>query len=501
MILCVIFYFSSCTFALVADNTLKKTDILEVGMDMYSLAQDWEVSSISGYNEEAFKNFSDKVNTLIQDNETLQASFQELCGDCDPVILSTLDDDERLLNYLKNKAESGAPSLSLILASHMDKRFENKAVPIKLISTLGNLVEEEIIVGIRSQVIEQVWYFRDVAGMGLYYDGDVENSPYDLLADIQSIDEIFFRDPPEYGPYKNSSSDEASQLITGEDGTGSWWSSSDYSSQLDASAKKSATRDASVAWEKPADESTDECENGYCVTVQKVESSDPVLWTSKEDTWTSSNESSDKGKNSFQGLFEDWVAWLIKEGDNLNLACQVSPTIQFFENKFSRSARMADLFSGASIFPSLTPPPILVNFFQRKKTKDEQEQSEKRVLDSIKRSFLRYDLDSARPTNINATQSQSITTRAVTDTTKPVSIQDSLGAFLFSKEDYAQMRRAAGSLQQERPFVKALNVESMKHMEVTFDDTAGRMRMLLELVKTLEIIVDFISEKGDCPGS
>jgi len=156
MILCVIFYFSSCTFALVADNTLKKTDILEVGMDMYSLAQDWEVSSISGYNEEAFKNFSDKVNTLIQDNETLQASFQELCGDCDPVILSTLDDDERLLNYLKNKAESGAPSLSLILASHMDKRFENKAVPIKLISTLGNLVEEEIIVGIRSQVIEQV---------------------------------------------------------------------------------------------------------------------------------------------------------------------------------------------------------------------------------------------------------------------------------------------------------------------------------------------------------
>ena len=58
--------------------------------------------------------------------------------------------------------------------------------------------------------------------MGLYYDGDVENSPYDLLADIRSIDEIFFREPPEYGQYKNSSSDETSQLITGEDETGSW---------------------------------------------------------------------------------------------------------------------------------------------------------------------------------------------------------------------------------------------------------------------------------------
>ena len=143
----------------------------------------------------------------------------------------------------------------------------------------------------------------------------------------------------------------------------------------------------------------------------------------------------------------------------------------------------------------------MVNFFQRKKTENEQEQSEKRVLDSIKRSFGRYDLDSVRPTNINATQLQSIVTRAVTESKEPVSIQDSLGAFLLSKEDYAQLHRAAGSLQQERPFVKSLNVESMKHMEVTFDDTAGRMRMLLELVKTLEIIIDFISQKGDCPAS
>jgi hypothetical protein len=52
--------------------------------------------------------------------------------------------------------------------------------------------------------------------MGLYYDGDEENSPYDLLADIRAIDEIFFREAPEFGNYKNTSSEEAPQLITGE---------------------------------------------------------------------------------------------------------------------------------------------------------------------------------------------------------------------------------------------------------------------------------------------
>jgi len=155
VILYIILCFLSCSFALVADNTLKKTDILEVGMDMYSLAQDWEVSSIGGYNDEAFKNFSDKVNTLIQNNKRLRDEFQKMCSDCHPVILGTLDEDERLLNYLKNKPESGTPSLSLILASHLDKRFQGKALSVELISTLGNLVEQEIITSIRTQVLEQ----------------------------------------------------------------------------------------------------------------------------------------------------------------------------------------------------------------------------------------------------------------------------------------------------------------------------------------------------------
>jgi len=69
---------------------------------------------------------------------------------------------------------------------------------------------------ITGQVKEQMDTFRDVSGMGLYYDGDTTNSPYDLLDDIRRIDEIFFREAPAFGSYKNTSKQDSSALITGQ---------------------------------------------------------------------------------------------------------------------------------------------------------------------------------------------------------------------------------------------------------------------------------------------
>jgi len=83
-------------------------------------------------------------------------------------------------------------------------------------------VKTQIIDSIRSQVQEQTSSFRDVSGMGLYYDGNTDNSPYDLLDDIRRIDEIFFREAPKFGDYTNNTSEDASALITGKIGTGTW---------------------------------------------------------------------------------------------------------------------------------------------------------------------------------------------------------------------------------------------------------------------------------------
>ncbi len=62
----------------------------------------------------------------------------------------------------------------------------------------------------------------------------------------------------------------------------------------------------------------------------------------------------------------------------------------------------------------------------------------------------------------------------------------------LSKNDHAQIKEAAGSSLKERPYVKEKNVDSIKHMEKAFDETAARTRMLYELVKSLKVIMDYL---------
>jgi hypothetical protein len=679
-------------------------------MDMYSLARDWEISTMSGYSEEAFEKFSEKVNVAIRADSELKESFQKLCSQCVPVIQSTLDDDKQFLNYLKKIPESWAPDLSVILSSHLHDSIKKKGVAVSLVSDLWKKIEKEIET-IRSQVIEQATYFRDVAGMGLYYDGDEENSPYDLLADIRAIDEIFFREAPEFGNYKNTSSEEASQLITGEkwastwgdgsilnpspalpatniDGIGGTWNNvgwlwgawslgiggistslninSDPQSiktdakkilenlsekinaliQSDSWLKKSfqelcsectlviqasinedkrlldylnnstdsATRELSRILTDHLDESfkrkgvpanviwtlaqkvekkiiskirsrelqkssksdknnydnnlvsaiqsalsganggggrgggiggggqwlfrglsnsdsaamgkwTESCQSGFCVTVETLQNSDYFVWSGSASSQPSNGwgksvasnkpsqnnplalektqlpEGTKNGRNSFQGIFEEWLDWIIKRWDNRNLSCKTSTTTQLWQNEPTRSLKFKNQNSGSVIFPSLTPPPLIEKYFDRKKNEDEEKKAEQRVIDSLKRSFRRYDMDFERPTNINSTQWQAISTRAINRADDAVPILYTLSSFLYSKNDHEQVRKASWLLQKEKPFVTATSVESIKHMEITFDDTAGRMRMLHELVKTLKVIIDYISEKDDCPWS
>jgi hypothetical protein len=106
MLVCFLSHLAPTAFANTVQNSLNKTDILEVGMDMYSLARDWEISTMSGYSEQAFERFSEKVNLAIRADLDLRESFQKLCSQCVPVIQDTLDNDKQFLNYLKKIPQS-----------------------------------------------------------------------------------------------------------------------------------------------------------------------------------------------------------------------------------------------------------------------------------------------------------------------------------------------------------------------------------------------------------
>jgi hypothetical protein len=496
-------------FAETASDTLQKTDILKVGMDMYTLARIWETKTASWYTKEAFVDFDKKVNALISSDTELNKAFSKLCPDCDPIVQDTINTDKNLIENLTGEPKSGAPDLGLIIAAHFHPTIREKTGwDVSLASLLGKKAKEKIVDSIRAQVQEQTSSFRDVSGMGLYYDGDTDNSPYDLLDDIRRIDEIFFREAPEFGEYKNTSADDAAALITGKVWTGTWWGGKNYNIDL-ASEVEDAIRGGdssdSDSWSENGEIAGD-CDSGYCMKVDFIHNTHYFLGSG-----SGGSGGTNKGKNSFQGIFEEWLDWLIKKGDNRNFACQTSPGINTWESVFDNNAKLPKLFS-SGIHTYFKTPPFMRWFFDRNKSKTSsnsngstenswstgtKNKEEQQVLDSLKRSFRRYDLDFDKPTNIKASQWQLMYAAAVNRANKDVRVTDTVNSIKLARDNNETVRMAAGSVQKERPYTHEKSVESIKHMEKAFDEIWSRNRMLYALVKSFKVIIDYLEQEKD----
>lgn len=486
-------------------------------MNLYGVALDYEDWTTNSYMQEAFTDFSVKVNTLIKKDPELNANFTKLCPDCDPIVQDTLDTDERLMEYLIGKPKSAAPHLGLIISSHFHPTIKEKiGVNVNLINALEKKAREKIVDSIRAQVKEQTAAFRDVSGMGLYYDGNTDNSPYDLLDDIRRIDEIFFREAPKFGKYTNNSSEGIFGLISGKSWSGSWGDGENYNLDLTSDIKEA------LGWGDDSEggdggssdgEVAGDCDSWFCITVDFIQNTHYFLWSGSG--W--SGWGGDNGKNSFQWIFEEWLEWLIKHGDNRNFACKVAPTKNVWESEFDLNILLKNVFSGASIFIFWKVPPFMKWYFDRNKQKNSsssgasgsssdsssdsskaKEKAEQQVLDSLERSFRRYDLDFEKPTNLKASEWQLMYAYAVDRADRSVRALDTYDSIDFAKDDYEQKLLAAGSSLKQRPYTQEQNVESIKHLEKAFDEIAVRTRMLHELVKQLKIILDHLDQLWDC---
>ncbi len=141
-------------------------------MNMYTTAREWELGTTDGYTEEAFIKFADKINKMIEGNSYLKSYFQNLCSDCKPIVANTLDTDKDFIEYIKTPpgTKTAMTSLGIIIARHFHPTIRDKG-PL----TLNFLRDFETQVqtladDIRIQVKEQTAAYRDVSGMGLYYD-------------------------------------------------------------------------------------------------------------------------------------------------------------------------------------------------------------------------------------------------------------------------------------------------------------------------------------------
>jgi hypothetical protein len=48
------------------------------------------------------------------------------------------------------------------------------------------------------------------------------------------------------------------------------------------------------------------------------------------------------------------------------------------------------------------------------------------------------------------------------------------------------------------PYIKEQNVETIKHMERTFDELISRLRFIIQHIKDLNTILRYIDSKGKC---
>ncbi len=97
------FWIFSPAYADKTDNTLAETDITEVGMDMFTIAYEWESKAKDGFNKQALTGFTKKLNAeLLREKSTdAYSAIFALC-ECDTVVREEFDEYIAAHPTLKN---------------------------------------------------------------------------------------------------------------------------------------------------------------------------------------------------------------------------------------------------------------------------------------------------------------------------------------------------------------------------------------------------------------
>lgn len=498
-----------------AAETLAQTDITRVGMDMFTTAYDWEIGSALGYNSDALKGIEKKLNAMIP---TKIPAFVEACKWCSEFIKPGFGD--ALATFLKKTHnKTGNVSYFNVAKAYLHEDILKAPLKDDTVRKFDALIQNTV-GKIAEQVLNQMNTFRDASGMGLYFDGDTTNSPYDLLDDLRRIDEIFFRKAPSYGDYTNSSKD-ASALITGQIKQGAWVGGENYQIDLLGDIDESLggsdddegkSSDSAEAW-------AGDCSEWYCVTVDFIQNTHYFVGggtqsnngggnSSGSSSWSGSSENN----NSFQAIFEEGLEWIIKHGDKRNFACKAAPTINQYESNDDAGLKLSEIFTGLGIHVFWKTPPFLLSFIERRlgtKTSDTasstdwngkttQSKQDKATEDALRAAFARNGIDYDHPTNLKSNAKLNFMAAALNEGQHrdvrwiDLSEGEKKGAELYESSLVEKWKWS------ERLLLHQENADSIKHIEKTFDDLLSRIRMVRDYNDTLNKILKHLKEKPDC---
>lgn len=511
-------FWATSTTSKTATETLAKTDITTVGMNMFTTAYDWETGSSQWYNSDAYKDLEKRLNEVIP---TEIPELVTACGGCSEILKSGFGDALALF-LKKTHNKTGIVDYFNVAKPYFHEKIVESAALKDTTVRKFNLLIDNTIKNIGTQVTDQMNNFRDVSGMGLYFDGDTKNSPYDLLDDLRRIDEIFFRSAPSFGDYKNSNKDDASALITGQVKQWSWIGGDNYKINLLWDIQNSLGN-SNDSWKYSGSEEAGagNCSEWYCVSVDFIQNTHYFLGnqSSWNKNWSSSSSSSSSwsktNNNSFQAIFEEGLEWIIKHGDKRNFACKAAPTINEYESNDDAGLKLSKIFTGLGIHVFWKTPPFLLSFINRhiststpsssstnwsgtSSAKSSQTKEDKQTEDALRDAYSRNGFDFDRPTNLKSTTEAAYSNAALNDGEH----RDVKAADLAKgQKKWAELYDS--SLVEkwkwsERLLVHQENVDSIKHIEKTFDELLSRVRMIRDYNDWLNSVLKYLKEKKDC---
>lgn len=351
----------------------------------YTRSYESEQKNRTKYNQDAVIDFTKKFNTVLKKYPELK-EFSDSCGGCDVVlpefdeylknnlpILDTDDTTEKIIAKLRGKNYA-----SVILWKYAHENV-SKAVKDQQYNALNTFVAKKL-----TEIVQEAGYqsrfHHQMTSSAEYTDGDLSNSSFDIIDDVQKIMKLLFDDPAQYDGYVNTMRNDASGLITGRFQVGEWAQWKSYEIDL-------ASDVSSAFWQEQgggsgSGDSGDDCEDGFCITVDLI-SNDSYSWGDRGTAFINTN---------FEEIFGSGLDWLVKKGDKRNTACKAPPPVNHFQSNNDQNLSFTNIFRGLGIFVFQKTPKYAKTDTGSQKKQTEKEM-EKEMDDVIKSSFKNRNID------------------------------------------------------------------------------------------------------------
>lgn len=446
-------------------STAYAVNPLSTDVNLFSASYKAQQENSKKYYQDAVIDFTKKLNIAIKKHNDLK-SLSQSCGGCD-VILPTFDD------YLKTHLPR--KDYGIVIAS-----FFNSSVS-KNISSQTQKRLNDLIAGMLTTIIEDTDYLiqmdQDILAFGEYSDLSTNNSPYDLMDDMQKVSKLLFKDPPQYEGYVNTMKNDAAGLITDRFEVGQWAQGKKYEIDL--------SRDVASAFWQGSDGSSggdagsgQDCESGFCITTDII----------YNDQYTANGNGRNFVNGSFEEIFSSANGWLINRGDKRNLACKWPPPVNHFQSNNTDNLSFKNIFRGLGIFVFEKTP----RFAQQKTWKPTEktlQQKEKDTDAVIASSFKNRNIN---PDNLMLYTQEEMVARAtpLTERAADSAANQERAARLLKERQAAQ-----NMFIQESRYDRGNIDESTKNM---FRIYASWMQSFGTMVKDILDITKAWKDKPDC---